>query len=144
MPAEVESGWNVIRPELSDVFVSADFQRILSFLSSAVRKRVCFLPPCLSITQFIFASALPPPGPPPLRNEEHFSFSAPFITPRCESVGKSIYMTDTGSQTLGYFRRLTTPVEICRDVKNSQSSPSTCSGARPGRETEHRKLSFFS
>lgn len=80
--------------------------------------------------------------PPPLRNEEHFSFSAPFITPCCESVSKSVYMTDTGSQTLGYFRRLTTSVEICRDVKNTLTS--TRSGAPPGRDTEHGKSSFFS
>lgn len=80
--------------------------------------------------------------PLPLRNEEHFSFSAPFITPCCESVSKSVYMTDTGSQTLGYFRRLTTSVEICRDVKNTLTS--TRSGAPPGRDTEHKKSSFFS
>lgn len=114
--AEAGSGWNLIQAELSDVFVSAEFQHILSLLSSAVRKRVCFLSACLSITQFIFTPS-PNPLPNLPQNEGHFSFSAPFITPRRESVSKSVYMTDTGSETLDFFRRPTKSDEICGDAK---------------------------
>lgn len=51
-----------------------------------------------------------------LRNEEHFSFSEPFITPCCEPEGKSVYMTDTGRKTLGFFGRPTTSVKVCWDI----------------------------
>lgn len=142
--AEAGSGWNLIQAELSDVFVSAEFQHILSLLSSAVRKRVCFLSACLSITQFIFT---PSPNPPPNlpQNEGHFSFSAPFITPRRESVSKSVYMTDTGSETLDFFRRPTTSVEICGDVKKKKYTclTSTSSGAPTGQPSKYRKSAFF-
>lgn len=74
-------------------------------------------------------------APTTLRNEEHFSFSEPFITTCRELGGKSVYMTDTGSKTLGFLGRPTSSVKVFWDV-NSLIAARLCT------KSKQKKLAF--